>query len=262
MGSASTQASAAVTAALNAASAVDLTVADELFAAARALADAPQLAAAMSDRGAADAARASLVTRVFASLGVTSRAVLTSAATQRWSTATDLVDSVEESAIRAAVIAQPDAEVDRELFQVTHLVAQTPTLELALGSRLGDPVEKGRMVHALLDGRVSAAAALVVASIVQRSRERRVRELLGRAETIAAAQRGRMVATVTTVAPLSDAQRQRLQGWLAAKYHSDITVNTLLDPSVIGGLRVKVADDVIDATVSSRMADLRNRLAG
>jgi F-type H+-transporting ATPase subunit delta len=31
---------------------------------------------------------------------------------------------------------------------------------------------------------------------------------------------------------------------------------------VVGGLRVQIADDVIDASISTRLADLRQRLAG
>ncbi|WP_414780837.1 F0F1 ATP synthase subunit delta [Escherichia coli] len=39
-------------------------------------------------------------------------------------------------------------------------------------------------------------------------------------------------------------------------------MNTVIDPTVVGGLRVQVADDVIDASVSARLTDLRQRIAG
>jgi len=39
-------------------------------------------------------------------------------------------------------------------------------------------------------------------------------------------------------------------------------VNTVIDPAVVGGVRVQIADDVIDASVSTRLNDLRQRLAG
>ncbi|MET0715832.1 MAG: F0F1 ATP synthase subunit delta [Mycetocola sp.] len=39
-------------------------------------------------------------------------------------------------------------------------------------------------------------------------------------------------------------------------------MNQVVDPSVIGGLRVQVGDDVIDGSISSRLSELRLQLAG
>jgi F-type H+-transporting ATPase subunit delta len=89
-----------------------------------------------------------------------------------------------------------------------------------------------------------------------------VRALLRRAERIVADQRSRIVATVYTAVALNADQQTRLQNALSARYGSAITLNTVIDTSVLGGLRVQVADDVIDASVSARLADLRQRIAG
>jgi len=79
---------------------------------------------------------------------------------------------------------------------------------------------------------------------------------------LVADQRGSTVATVVSAAPLSDAQVERLRAALSARYGTEISVNTRIDPHVVGGLRVQIADDVIDASISTRLADLRQRLAG
>jgi F-type H+-transporting ATPase subunit delta len=263
MGSATTQARAATNAALDAASGVDLGTAGELFAAARALGDSPQLSGALADWAATPEARAKVVSDVFGSaVSPTTVSLLSAAATERWSSPGDLVEGVESLAIRAAAAADPKADVEGELFRFSRVVAGNPELELALGSRLGDASAKGALVESLLKSRASAATSLIVSSLVQQPRERRVRRLLDVAEKTVAAQRGRTVATVTTAVPLSDAQSTRLAATLSKRYDTDVTINTVVDPAVIGGLRVQVADDVIDASVSSRMADLRQRLAG
>ena len=49
---------------------------------------------------------------------------------------------------------------------------------------------------------------------------------------------------------------------LSRRYGNRVSLNTVIDPSVVGGLRVQIADDVIDMSVSARLADLRQRLAG
>lgn len=263
MGSATTQALAATTTALGAASGVDLGVARELFAAARAVGDSPQLSGALADSAAASAARRKVVTDVFgAALSSTSVSLLSTAVDQRWSSASDLVDGIEELAVRAAAAADASVDVEGELFAFSRTVAENPELELALGSRLGDASAKGALVDTLLKGRAGEATALIAASLVQRPRERRVRQLLTRATRLVADQRGAIVATVTAAAPLSAAQSERLGALLSQRYGGRVSLNTVVDRSVVGGVRVQIADDVIDASVSSRLADLRQRLAG
>ncbi|GAA1934920.1 F0F1 ATP synthase subunit delta [Microbacterium aoyamense] len=263
MGSATTQALAATTTALGAASGVDLDVARELFAAARALGDSSQLSGALADSAAAPAARASLVSAVFGkSVSAQTAALLTRVAEQRWSSASDLVDGVEELAIRAAALAAPAADVEDELFRFSRTIAANPELELALGSRIGESSAKGELVEKLIGGKASTSTTLIAASLVQQPRERRVRQLLSRATKLVADQRGRVVATAYAAVPLSDAQVDRLAAALSQRYGTAVSINTVVDPTVVGGLRVQIADDVIDASVSSRLADLRQRLAG
>jgi F-type H+-transporting ATPase subunit delta len=263
VGSATTQALAATTAALNSASSVDLDTARELFAAARIVAGSPQLSGALADPAAEPAARSRVVADVFGgSFGRTAVFLLTTAVEQRWSSASQLIDGIEELAIRAAAISAPGVDVDGELFSAARLVADNPEIELALGSRLGDDSAKGALISSLLRGRASEATILIVSSLVQQPRERRVRELLSRAMDIVADQRGSIVATVITATPLNPSQSERLSSVLSRRYGKKVGLNAVIDRSVVGGLRVQIADDVIDASVAARLSDLRQRLAG
>lgn len=263
MGSATTQALEATTTALGAAQGVDLAVAGELFAAARAVGDSPQLSGALADSAAAPQARAKVVSDVFGpALAPVTVSLLTTLVEQRWSSASDMIDAIEELAVRAAAIADTQDDLEAELFGFSRTVAQNPELELALGSRLGDANAKGELVSSLLASRASAATTLIASSLVQRPRERRVRALLARAMRLVADQRGRTVATVVTAVELSPEQRTRLASALSARYGAGVALNVVVDPTVVGGLRVQIADDVIDASISTRLADLRQRLAG
>lgn len=263
MGSATTQALAAAKDALDATAGIDLAVAGELFAASRAVGGSPQLAGALADSAAAGTARTDVVTAVFGSvLSPVTVGLVAKIAGERWSSSSDLVDAIEELAVRAAARAGAGDDVEGELFQFSRAVAANPELELALGSRLGDDAAKGTLVSSLLEGRASAATTLIVSSLVQQTRERRVRQLLSRAMDLVADQKGRAVATVVSAIPLSAAQTERLAAVLSKRYGSEVTLNAVVDPSVVGGLRIQIADDVIDASVSSRLADLRQRLAG
>jgi F-type H+-transporting ATPase subunit delta len=49
---------------------------------------------------------------------------------------------------------------------------------------------------------------------------------------------------------------------LERQYGRPVHLNVMIDPGVIGGIRVEIGDDVIDGTVSSRLDDARRQLAG
>lgn len=262
MGSATTQALVATTAAIDDTAGLTLDIAGELFVAARALADSPQLSGALTDNAASPQSRDQVVSDVFGpAFAPQTVALLRTAVAQRWSSVDDFVDAVEELAIRTAAVGDT-GDLENELFGVLHTIAANPELELALGSRLGDASAKGALIERLLDGRAGAGTRLVASAIVQRPRERRVRQLLDRAIRIVSSQRGRVVATVRVAAPLTEQQRSRLTDTLSTRYGTAVSLNLLIDPSVVGGLRIEIGDDVIDATVASRLSDLRQRLAG
>jgi F-type H+-transporting ATPase subunit delta len=77
-----------------------------------------------------------------------------------------------------------------------------------------------------------------------------------------AARRDRVLAEVRSSYELGDSERDRLAQALAARYGRDVQLNVIVDPSIIGGLRVVVGDEVIDGTVATRLEDVRRRLAG
>tara|TARA_R110002020_G_scaffold226999_1_gene437614 strand:- start:452 stop:1258 length:807 start_codon:yes stop_codon:yes gene_type:complete len=267
MGSATTQAQRASNAELSGAKGLDLAVASQLFHSARVVGSSSHLSGALADPSASTASRQKVVEDVFGpTFAPVTVSLLSFAVQQRWSSATDLIAGIEELAIRVVAIStnsgsEGSTDLEGELFSVSRMVTQNPELELALGSRLGDATSKGALVDTLLAGRVSAGTALTVASIVQQPGERRVREALSRTMRIVSDELNRTVATVTTATPLSNAQAAQLVRLLSVKYGREVSLNTVVDSSVVGGLRVQIADDVIDASVAARLAELRQRLA-
>ncbi|KDA04830.1 ATP synthase F0F1 subunit delta [Microbacterium sp. CH12i] len=262
MGSATTQALAASTAALAQAKDVTLDTAGELFTAARFVGESGKLSGALADPAAPTGLREQVVASVFGGLSETTRQLLSSVVGQRWSDEDGLIAGIEELAIRATAIAAPNVDIEGELFSFLSVIAANPQLELALGGRLGEDSAKGALVEKLLDGKASAPTTLILSSLVRQPRGRRVRQLLNRAMKIVSAQGDRIVATVRAAAPLSATQRTRLGDALAQRYDGQISINEVIDPTVVGGLRVQIADDVIDGSISARLADLRQKLAG
>lgn len=263
MGSATRSALADATAALDAASKVTAATGEQLLAAARAIDSSTQLRAVLTDPSIPGAEKSGLISRIFGTLDASAAALLGSAVASRWSNADELVDGLETLGIRAlARAAGEKAGLDAELFAVGRVVASDPDLELALGGKLGESSAKAELVTRLLGKKASPATVAILAHLVQSARGRRIGELVRTAAETVAAASGRLLATVTAAVPLSAAQVARLEKTLSAQYGRPTRVDVLVDPSLLGGLRVQVGDDVVDGSVSSRLADLRLQLAG
>jgi F-type H+-transporting ATPase subunit delta len=241
----------------------DLALGTQLFAAGRALAGSAQLRAVVADPAIEAQAKATLLTSVFGStLDAKASSVLATIASLRWSSQDDLLGAIEDAALRScAIAAGSGAQISGEIFTFSQAVASDADLELALGSKMGDPAAKAALVSTLLSGKANPATVVIVSSLVQQPRGRRIGALLAHAADVVADQANNSIATVTAAAPLSASQLTSLATSLAKVYGRELTLNLVVDPSIIGGLRVQVGDEVIDGSISSRINDVRLQLA-
>ncbi|CAN5442437.1 F0F1 ATP synthase subunit delta [soil metagenome] len=262
MGSASRVALEAAKSALAQASGVTLATGEQLLSAARDIDGSKQLRALLADPSIEPAEKAGLIGRIFSSLDPAAAKLLGSLTSARWSNSDQLIDGIEQVGIRAIADSSAAATIESELFAFSRAVSSDPDLELAVGSKLGNPSEKAALVDRLLGTKAAPATMAIIRHLVQSPRGRRIGGLLaGAAETVADSSGG-IVATVTAATPLTPEQLDRLTATLKAQYGREPRVAVLIDPSVIGGLRVQVGDDVIDGTISSRLTELRLQLAG
>lgn len=241
-------------------------VADDLFSVAAVLADEPRLRRVLTDVSRDAASKAGLVRELFAGkVGDTALALLSKAASSRWAATRDLRDALEHLGVVAAVTAAEQAgEADRvedELFAFGQLVTGSPGLRDALSDPARSVQDKRGLLHGLLEGKVSPATLKLAEQTVS-GFHRTVSNAIEEYQRIAAAHRLRLVATVYAARPLGDRDRERLGRALAAQYDRPVHLNVVVEPDVLGGLRVEIGDDVIDGTVASRLHDARRRLAG
>ena len=73
---------------------------------------------------------------------------------------------------------------------------------------------------------------------------------------------GRPRRDVRTARQLSDGEVRRLEAALKRQYHRSVHLNIVIEPELIGGVRIEIGDDVIDGSVANRLDDAGRRLAG
>ena len=262
MGSASRVALEAAKEALASASGVTRETGEQLLSAGRDIDGSSQLRALLADPSIEVTEKNALIKRIFSSLDPAAAALLGSLTAARWSNSDQLIDGIEQVGIRAIADSADGATIEAELFAFSRAVSSDPELELAVGSKLGDPAEKAALVDRLLAKKADPGTLAIVRHLVQSPRGRRIGNLIGSAAETVADASGGIVANVTAAAPLTSAQLDKLTETLTAQYGREPRIAVKVDPTVIGGLRVQVGDDVIDGTIASRLTELRLQLAG
>ena len=82
-------------------------------------------------------------------------------------------------------------------------------------------------------------------------------EIIARFRALAAAERGEVTAEVTSAAPLTQAQADALASTLSAKVGKAVSLDQRVDPSLIGGLQVKVGSQLIDSSLKTKLAAMK-----
>lgn len=78
---------------------------------------------------------------------------------------------------------------------------------------------------------------------------------------LADAAAGRVRAVVTTAVALSAEDQDRVTRQLSQRLKQDVRLTPVVDPRILGGLKLQFGDRLIDATVATRLQQLRRRLA-
>jgi len=203
----------------------------ELFLAAEVLASNVPLRRAFADMSRDVASKETLVKDLFGkTLGSAALTVLTDVATLRWSAGGDIVHVLEQLAIEAeGSAANINGELDRvedELFEISRVIAENFELRKALVG----------------PGTTSAKSTLVSDALANR--------------------RNRLIANVRVAATITDTQKVRLAQAIEKQVGQPIRVNIQVDPSIIGGVSVKFADELVDGSISNRLAGAGRALVG
>ena len=238
----------------------------DLFKALGAVGSSVGLRRALTDPARDHASKSALITDLFGSqIDAKAVSLLVTAASYRWSSSSEIADAIEQIAVEAeATAANGEGSLDRveeELFLFSRLIVTSNDLRLALNDRADSTDRKVALIDSIFAPKASPSTVRLLEALVGGTRGRSIEASLSAFAHAVSARRNRLVAIVRSVIALTPAQSEKLAASLTKQVGQPVHINTEIDPSVLGGIEVRFADEIIDGTISNRLAEASRALA-
>jgi F-type H+-transporting ATPase subunit delta len=136
-----------------------------------------------------------------------------------------------------------------------------PQMRSALSNPKVSAQQKRDLLAAVLGDRASAELANMLSILVDNHREVLVGSIQEQFEELKNEHEKVVRARITSAQPLSDAQRSEIVGALERRYGKKVEAELDVDPELLGGARVQVGDQVINASVRDALAQMAAALA-
>jgi ATP synthase F0 subunit b/ATP synthase F1 delta subunit len=234
---------------------------DDLAAVTELLTRQTRLTRHLTDPADDSSAKLSLLEGVLAGeIGDAALELCKSAVSARWSADSNLADGIEHVAQLALLVrAERDGvvdEVEEQLFWFGRILDAQPRLTTLLSDYTAPASGRVKLLNDILEDpfSVNSVTEQLFSQTVELLRGQRADEAVMELAELAVARRGEVIAHVVAAAELSDSQHSRLTDVLSRIYGQRVSVVLRINPGVLGGLNISVSDEVIDGTLSSRLA--------
>jgi F-type H+-transporting ATPase subunit delta len=239
-------------------------VADDVLAIAGVLDEESALQRRLTDPTIDPEGRAQLANAVFGNrVSKAAVSILQAAARLPFTTGGELSDAVHDEGIRVlwrAAEAKGDfAQARSAVSTLAEAVGSSSDLNAALGDDAYSLVSRQNLVSGLLGAKTGAVAVRLATEAVRHNQRGYAHELEHYLD-VAAGLRARLTATVSTAIPISDAQSAKLIAELTRIYGVPVDAVFKIEENVVGGVRVDVADEIIDGTIVTKMHDVESKL--
>lgn len=165
-----------------------------------------------------------------------------------------------EALLQLAEEAGQLTEVADEIEQLVQLLKDQPTLRRLLENRMLSAAKRAEAIEQIFHGRVHDVLHHFLLVINERSRLDMLDAIFHQFAQLLAERRGLVDVAIYTASPLdaksATATAQRLGESLGKK----VVLQQYVDPSLIGGLRLRVGDQLIDGSVATQLKQMRRQL--
>jgi F-type H+-transporting ATPase subunit delta len=148
-----------------------------------------------------------------------------------------------------------------ELGQVESVLAANPALASEVADPGRDAAARVAALDAALPTTLSPEARNLARLLVQEGDIALLPSIVPSLQQATSSRRGPAKADVTSAVELTAQEQADIRSKLAQEYGDGMIYTFTVDPSLLGGLRVRVGDKLTDTSVASRLALLRESLS-
>lgn len=237
----------------------------DIFEVVDVLDDDRELRVAFTDIAAPSGARKSLAENLFGSkISGGALRIIQEAAAVQWSTPKDFVKGLvslgRRALLRGAEAQGQLGQVEDELFRLSQILDREGELTQLLSDRTADSARKRGLLANVLYGKVTMFTEALVLQAISHPEQNPIDDVAALADSAADLQ-DRTIARVTAAGELNEGQQAVLAEKLGKIYGRAMSIHSEVDTSLLGGMRIRVGDEVIDGSTAGKIARLRAQMA-
>lgn len=241
-------------------------IGNELFTITKVLDDSIQLERALTDLSRPVADKVAVLTELLGdNVHPMTMEIMTDLVSRHWSRARDIANAVEDFGVDAMMY-YADAtgatlQVSVELSELHSALLNLPVVRAKLYDYQATSEARVKLFHEVFSGKTLNKVTMRLAEHATCNlRRRRYLETIQWLINKLSRHMGESMVTVTTATPLKPEQIKRLVEVYSAKVGRQVHINSVVDPTVLGGMRIQVGDEVTDNTVVAQLQNLHRKV--
>ena len=241
-------------------------IGNELFTITKVLDDSIQLERALTDPSRPVADKVAVLKELLGdNAHPMTMEIMTDLVSRRWSRARDIANAVEDFGVDAmmyyADATDATLQVSIELSELHSALLNLPVVRAKLYDYQATSEARVKLFREVFSGKTLNKVTMRLAEHATCNlRRRRYLETIQWLITKFSRHMGESMVTVTTATPLKKEQIKRLVEVYSAKVGRQVHINSVVDPTVLGGMRIQVGDEVTDNTVVAQLQNLHRKV--
>ncbi|QTL68916.1 F0F1 ATP synthase subunit delta [Bifidobacterium longum] len=241
-------------------------IGNELFTITKVLDDSIQLERALTDPSRPVADKVAVLKELLGdNAHPMTMEIMTDLVSRRWSRARDIANAVEDFGVDAmmyyADATDATLQVSIELSELHSALLNLPVVRAKLYDYQATSEARVKLFREVFSGKTLNKVTMRLAEHATCNlRRRRYLETIQWLINKFSRHMGESMVTVTTATPLKKEQIKRLVEIYSAKVGRQVHINSVVDPTVLGGMRIQVGDEVTDNTVVAQLQNLHRKV--